>query len=112
MPLLAISPKEIPHASKNGFGAEVLGSRLLVPQDLAVALDRLSVRTAEDFISYLHAFPGTLATLLNWSLDDIIDARSSLISKLHGVVDENILDPPTIPQRAYGARFPMDRHRR
>jgi hypothetical protein len=52
----------------------VLESRLLVPQDLAVALDRLSVRTAEDFVSYLHAYPGTVAALLNWTVDDVIDA--------------------------------------
>jgi hypothetical protein len=109
MPHLAISPKQIPHASPPDFGVEVLGSSLLVPQDLAVALDRLSVRTAEDFISYLHTFPGTVAALLNWSLDDVIDARSSLISRLHGIVDENILDPPQPPQRTYGARFPIRR---
>jgi hypothetical protein len=104
---LAISPKLIPYANKHDFGVEVLGSRLLVPQDLAIALDRLSVRTAEDFVSYLHTFPGTVAALLNWSLEDVIEARSSLISRLHGVVDENILDPPPIPQRTYGARFPV-----
>lgn len=84
-------------------------SRLLVPQDLAIALDRLSVRTAEDFVSYLHTFPRTLAALLNWTLEDVIDARSSLISRLHGVVDENILDPPQVQRRTYGARFPVKR---
>ena len=111
MSVLAISPKHIPHASKNGFGAEVLGSNLMVPQDLAVVLDRLSVRTAEDFISYLHAFPNTVATLLNWSLQDVLEARSSLISRLHGIVDEDILDPPRVLRRAYGARFPTERRR-
>ena len=105
MPHLAISPKQTQHANKRDFGAEVFGSNLLVPQDLAVALDRLSVRTAEDFISYLHAFPGTLAALLNWSLQDVIQARSSLISRLHGIVDEKILDPPPTPRRTYGARL-------
>lgn len=88
---------------------EVLESRLLVPQDLAVVLHRLSVKTAEDFVSYLHSFPGTVAALLNWSVEDVIDARSSLISRLHGVVDENILDPPKVQRRAYGARFPRQK---
>jgi hypothetical protein len=105
MPHLAISPKQIRHANKHDFGAEVFGSTLLVPEDLAVALDRLSVRTAEDFISYLHTFPATLAALLDWTVQDVIQARSSLISRLHGVVDENILDPPPSPPRRYGARF-------
>ena len=109
MPRLAISPKQIPHAIPPDFGVEILGSSLLVPQDLAIALDRLSVRTVEDFVSYLHAFPGTFAALLNWSLDDVLNARSTLISKLHGVVDEKILDPPQAKQRAYGARFPTGR---
>lgn len=109
MARLAISPTQIPLASKHDFGAEVTGSRLLVPQDLAIALERLSVRTAEDFISYLHSFPGTLAALLNWSTQDVIRARSSLISNLHGVVDENILDPPAPTPRTYGARFPIER---
>jgi hypothetical protein len=109
MTTLAISPKQIPYANKQDFGVEVLGSRLLVPQDLAVALDRLSVRTAEDFVSYLYSFPGAVAALLNWSVEDVIDARSSLISRLHGVVDEKILEPPKVQQRAYGARFPHQR---
>lgn len=111
MARLAISPKQIPYANKNDFGAEVLGSNLMVPQDLAVALDRLSVRTADDFISYLHSFPDTLAALLNWTLQDVLNARTSLISRLHGVVDENILDPPPLRRRAYGARFPIERRR-
>lgn len=109
MPTLAISPKQIPYANKQDFGVEILGSRLLVPQDLAVALDRLSVRTAEEFVSYLHSFPSTVAAMLNWSVQDVIDARSSLISRLQGVVDEKILDPPKVQRRAYGARFPPQR---
>src|SRR5258705_2969253 len=105
MAFLAISSKSIPRASKNDFGAEVKGSSLLVPQDLAITLDRLSVRTAEEFVSYLYDFPGTVAELLKWSVQDVIHARATLISRLHGFVDEKVLDPPEVPRRTYGARF-------
>ena len=105
MAFLSIASKSIASARKADFEAEVSGSRLLVPQDLAIALDRLSVRTAEDFVSYLYAFPGTVATMLKWSVQDVIHARATLISRLHGFVDEKVLDPPAVPKRTYGARF-------
>ena len=106
---LTVLPMMAKQATQKDFGAEVQGTQLLVPQDVAKILERLAVRTAEEFVSYLHAFPSAIAAGLGWKLEDVVHARAGLIAKLRGVVSDDILDPtPTVP-RVYGARPPTSR---
>jgi len=95
---------------EDDFGAEVSGSQLHVPQDVAKALEQLSIRTAEEFVSYLHSFPGTIAATLGWNLQAVLHARDGLVSKLRGIVAEEILEPQPGVRRMYGARAPSWRN--
>ncbi len=91
---------------KKAFGARVSGGTLLLPQDVTNRLEQLSIHTAEDFVSYLHAFPSDVAATLEWDLEDVLEARAALVSKLRGLVDERILEPKSPTPRSYGARVP------
>ena len=97
-------PKE--KALPRNFNAEVSGSRLLVPKEIATALQNLSVRTADEFVSYLHSFPSAIASCLNWEVEDVIVARNELVDQLEGYVSRDILHPRRFKERGFGALNP------
>ena len=106
MTTLMLFPAIIEHTPRSDFGAEVRGEQLLVPRDLAEALARLSVKNAVQFVSYLYTFPSAIAGELGWELEDVLKARSALVTKLRGTLPDVILDPPPAPKRSYGALPP------
>jgi hypothetical protein len=107
MPLLTVASTTSKPGSEDDFGAEVSGTQLLVPEDVARALERLSIRTAEEFVSYLYSFPGAIAATLGWKLEAVLHARDGLVTKLRGIVPDDLLDPMPTIRRVYGARAPI-----
>jgi hypothetical protein len=52
------------------LNAHVQDDKLLLPREVADALRKDGVRTAEDLLSYMTAFPSSVAYQLHWSLLD------------------------------------------
>lgn len=94
------------HAYPSDFGAKVSGTTLLVPENVASALKRLSVRSAEEFVSYLRTFPSALAQELGWDVSEVVKAREALVNELRGIVSDELLDSPPPRRRGYGALNP------
>ena len=103
---LRISPSPDSFISTGDFGARVTSAGLLVPEWLNGVLRRHNVRTAEQFMSYLHSFPSLFAQELGWSLEDVSQAQKNLVCELRGSVLEEFLEPEEPPQFGYGALDP------
>ena len=56
---VTVSPKD--------FGVFVDADRVVVPQAVCMALGRLSVRNADQFVNFLYMAPDALASALGWS---------------------------------------------
>jgi hypothetical protein len=67
------------------------------------------VRTAADFVSYLHTFPSAVAAQLNWTVADVQSGLKRVSEQLEGLVAKEVLNPPAQPRRVYGALNPADR---
>ena len=107
-PSLPVSASNIQHTATHDFGAEIEGAgvRLLVPQNVAEALERLAIQTAEEFVSYVYSFPSAIAGELGWEPEDVIRARPNLLARLRGFVPDDILDPKSPPRHSYGTFHP------
>ncbi|PYP87340.1 MAG: hypothetical protein DMF61_10010 [Blastocatellia bacterium AA13] len=103
---LTVHSKPKRKALPRNFNAEISGSHLLVPLEVATVLQDLSVKTADEFISYLHSFPSAIASCLNWDVEDVIVARDELVDQLEGHVAGEILHPVRAKARSYGALNP------
>jgi len=88
------------------FGAAVDGANLTVPAELHLILRRYDIRTARDFVSFLHASPSGLAAELGWGLEGVRRATSGLLGMLKDILPQNSLQPPPAPRFARGARRP------
>jgi hypothetical protein len=88
------------------LGERVEGDRLLVPADVARSLEGLPVRSAEELIAYLDAFPSALAGALGWQVDDVDRARAGLAEALRGRVDPALLSSEIPFERGMGAFDP------
>lgn len=87
---------------KPDFNARIAGARLFVPQEIATVLERLSVRTADEFVSSTYTYPSLMANELGWNLEDFMKARQKLVEQLRGLVASDILVPPLYSTHAYG----------
>lgn len=91
---------------KSDFGITVAEGSVEVPALLKNALDRLAVRTAEQLVSFLQAFPSALAVELGWTIADVLRAREAVVRKLKGHLPDAILNPAPIQVRGRGALEP------
>lgn len=103
---LRISTSPDSKVSSGDFGARVTSLGLVVPEWLNGKLRRFNVRTAEQFVSYLHSFPAAFAQELGWSLEEVQRAQRDLVVRLRGSVHEDILEPGEPEQFGYGALDP------
>ena len=90
------------------LSAHLKGNSLDLPTDVAVALRSDGIRTAEDLLSYMAAFPSSLASILHWSLRDVRSAADRLKKELRGHVPEEQLNFKRRPTRVFGARNPSE----
>lgn len=90
------------------LNAHVRDDKLLLPREVAEALRKDGVRTAEDLLSYITAFPSSVAYELHWSLRDVTDAAAKLRTELEGHVPNDRLRPKLHPNPSLGARDPND----
>ncbi len=105
MSVFRLEPVKGRASRKGDFSASVRGDALELPADVWDAAQALSIRNAPEFVAYLHGFPSALATRLNWSPDDVVKARDSLVGQLRGQLPDAILEPPIPDNRVLGA-FP------
>jgi hypothetical protein len=94
--------------SKADFGVSVVDDRLEVPEQLADALRRLSVRTAEELVAIVESFPSAVAHALGWEEEEVRRAQGGLIRKLRGSVPDALLASRWPSAPAMGARNPFD----
>jgi len=106
MPTMFVEPTTESHAQKSDFGARVSGEKLLVPQDVAAVLQKASVRTAEEFLSFVASFPAALARELGWNVEDVRLASDRLRATLQGLVRDEALRPRERFTRGFGALDP------
>lgn len=102
VPIEAIDDQSFPGDLK----AQVRDGKLLLPKAFAEGLQRDGIRTAEDLLSYIHAFPSSVAAALDWTAADVGKAANALRETLKGHVAENHLYPPTRSRPPLGARDP------
>ena len=105
---VAIESTADERAAPGDFHARIMGDKLVLPKEVADALQRLGVRTAEDLMSYLQAFPSSVADALHWSVGDVRSATQNLKEKLRGHIGEEHLNPTSRPNLPRGARDPDD----
>lgn len=103
---LKLKPLPLLSARPGDFGARVAGDSLLVPKQVLSALETLAIRNGVELVSYVNAFPSSVAAALGWSADEVARARASLVSTLHGVLPDDILNPSPVPLRGFGALPP------
>jgi hypothetical protein len=94
--------------SKADFGVRVVDDRLEVPEELAEALRRLSVRTPEELVAIVESFPSAVADALGWEEEDVRQAQGGLIKELRGSVPDALLATRWPPAPATGARNPFE----
>ena len=94
------------HATPGDLSAQIEGNRHVLPIDVADALRKDGIRTAEDLLSYMMAFPSSLASALHWSLGDVGSAAERLKDELEGHVSDEQLRGERRPARVFGARNP------
>lgn len=108
MEQLKIRAAEVP-AKPGDFGASVVGHDLVVPEQVARIFVAHGVRDATGMLSYIDAFPSTVAHDLQWSVSDVLEGLKSLRVSLSGHVSEAFLNPQRPRRRAYGALPPRVR---
>jgi hypothetical protein len=89
------------------FGARVVGNTLLLPQRVLYALEKLAVRNGVELVSFVNAFPSSVASALGWSIDEVTQARTALLKELRGVLPDDVLNPSLSPRRGFGALPPI-----
>jgi hypothetical protein len=98
-----------PAKEKRGdLRAEVAGGNLLLPKRVVDVLAALDIRTAVDLVSYLQAFPSSIAIQLGWDLADVSHALQRLRAQLKERPEGAILNPPFHPEPPYGALKPPE----
>lgn len=88
--------------------AYLRGNKLLLPREFADALRRDGVRTAEDLMSYIQAFPSSVAHTLHWSVGDVNNATAKLRTELQGHISDAHLHPQWRANPPLGALDPDD----
>ena len=107
---MTIEPLPVPSVPGD-FGAIVRDDRLALPVDVARGLAALSIKTAEELLSYLQTFPTAVARQLGWSVDDLDRAVDQLVVALEGHVDVRVLHPEAPVEHGLGALDPASLRR-
>ena len=94
------------------FLAEVQEDSLIVPKTLYEHLQSQRIKDVEEFLSYIHNFPSSVAAVMNWTPEQVKQAHNRLVSKLVGIVDDAILFPEPHTKPVYGAKLPYREGRR
>jgi hypothetical protein len=101
--------RAIPAAERRGnLCAKIDDGNLLLPTRIVEVLAALDIRTAADLVSYLQAFPSSIAIQLGWDLADVSRALRRLRAQLKGRVHEDILNPAVRREPPYGALDPSN----
>ena len=87
---------------RNRCSACRVASRCYTPQAFG-APERLSVRTADEFVSSAYTYPSLMANEFGWSLEDFTVARQKFVGQLRGHVAGGILAPVPLSDYSYGA---------
>lgn len=95
-------------AQPRDFDVEVRGSTVVVPRNVATALEKLRVHTAEEFVSQVRCAPSAFAAELGWNVGDVLQATERLVKALRGIVSDELLGQIR-PRRRYGALNPSSR---
>ncbi|WP_459853774.1 hypothetical protein [Dongia sp. agr-C8] len=102
---LRILPYDV--SSRRGdFQAKLSEDALLLPREVSDAAAQQGIRTAEDLLSYLQAFPTAIASQLQWRNEDVTLATQRLRQQLAGRVNPVHLDQTQRPNPPFGARPP------
>lgn len=108
---ILVEPAPRKYAHPPNFGAEVTGTKLRVPENIADALKTLRLHTAIEFVSFLQAYPTAVAKALDWKLAEVVQARDTLIKDLRGVLPDGFLETPR-RRVVYGAVDPSTARRK
>ncbi|MBI1317849.1 MAG: hypothetical protein GC168_02735 [Candidatus Hydrogenedens sp.] len=93
------------------FGAQVTpgdSPSVEIPEPVLSALGSLSIRSAEELLSYADSFPTAIAASLGWSPQQVQQATQRLKATLHGFVPESLLGEFRPRPMSFGARPPED----
>jgi len=96
------------HPVPGNLKAHFCGNTLLLPKGVVDVLRKDGVRTAEDLMSYIQAFPSGMADSLRWSISDVNNAAVKLRKELRAHIADEHLDPQSRPNPPLGARNPDD----
>jgi hypothetical protein len=97
-------------AKPGDFGAKLEERTLHLASATVAALVDHQIRSAEDFLSFIHGFPTHVAVAMRWQIDDVSRARDALCGLLRGVVSAAFTDSPEPIRHPLGA-FPLARKR-
>jgi len=80
---------------RGDFGAEIKDGTLHLPVEMIHAIRSLmlSPTMAETFMGAIWASPDDIAALLNWTEEEVKQARDKIIPVLRGHVHEDLLKP-------------------
>lgn len=93
---LLIEPRHsIVRSSVGDFCVEVSGNKLHVPQDVVILLQQVGISFADEFVGYTYESADALGRAMNWSPEQVKQARTKLIAVLYGYVPNEILFPGT-----------------
>jgi hypothetical protein len=107
MNALAIQPAH-EQPAPGDLHAHIAGDKLFLPEEFARAVLKDGVRTAEDLLAYMQAFPSAVAETLHWPVQDVIRATERLRVILRGRIDDQFLRPSTRQSPPLGAMDPDD----
>src|SRR4051794_22218659 len=88
--------------------AEVRGDTLLLPRSVVKAARDNGIHTAEELLSYIEAFPTSMASVLNWTVPDMSIAIAGLKQQLRGHLPDEQIDVRQRARPAFGALDPRD----
>jgi|HubBroStandDraft_1064217.scaffolds.fasta_scaffold401130_2 hypothetical protein len=93
-------------AQRGNLDAQVRGADLVLPELLAGKLISHRVTTAERLAELAIDLPGSLAEVLGWRPDEVVQATTGLVRALTGHVDAELLRPSPQFERGMGALQP------
>ena len=91
------------------FNCYVKDSVLFVPEQIFSISSKNRRKTVEDLLDLFMSFPGIIAGLLNFDLNEFKSALKSLQTTLRGQVEEYYLVEHNPPQHSFGALPPMNK---
>lgn len=94
------------HAEEADFGIRVSGGQMRVPLEVGAVLQRMHIRNAEEFVSYLLTYPSSFLAHLHWDQQSFLTARNRAIQQLRDHVKPELLEADESFRPGYGAMAP------